>query len=143
MQLPHLASRLCGTPPLLARAKLDILLAVLSDRIGWPEPRTAQVIPPPRTLPDAPPGIAVIPVYGTLVRRALGLEAASGLTSCGEIGALLDAALADPGVTGPCCRTGVCAGPCCSPAPTSCQSPLFQRRSIKRTTPAPCRSLKR
>lgn len=100
MMLPHLASRLYGTPLLLARAKLDIVLAVLGDRIGWPEPHTALTIPPPRTLPDAPPGLAVIPVYGTLVRRALGLDAASGLTSYGEIGAMLEAALADPAVAG-------------------------------------------
>ncbi|HRD86687.1 MAG TPA: S49 family peptidase [Accumulibacter sp.] len=100
MPLPHLASRLYGTPLLLARAKLDILLAVLGDRIGWPEPHTALAIPPPRTLPDAPPGLAVIPVYGTLVRRSLGLDAASGLTSYGEIGALFEAAVADPAVAG-------------------------------------------
>jgi signal peptide peptidase SppA len=100
MSLPHLASRLYGTPLLLAQAKLDVLLAVLGARIGWPEPHAAVALPSPRVAPDAPPGIAVIPVYGTLVRRALGLEAASGLTSYGEIGALLDAAVADPGVSG-------------------------------------------
>lgn len=38
MPLPHLASRLYGTTPLLTRAKLDILLAVLGERISWPEP---------------------------------------------------------------------------------------------------------
>jgi len=38
-------------------------------------------------------GIAVIPIYGTLVRRAVGLEAASGLTSYGEIGAMIEAAI--------------------------------------------------
>jgi signal peptide peptidase SppA len=100
MPFPHLASRLYGTPLLLARAKLDILLAVLGERIGWPEPHAAVALPTPRALPDAPAGLAVIPVYGTLVRRALGLEAASGLTSYSEIGALLDGALADPRVTG-------------------------------------------
>ena len=100
MQLPHLASRLYGTPLLVARSKLDIILAVLGDRIGWPEPKAGLPIPPPRGLPDAPSGIAVIPVHGTLVRRALGMEAASGLTSYGEISAMLDAALADPSVTG-------------------------------------------
>ena len=100
MQLPHLASRLYGTPLLLARSKLDIILAVLGDRIGWPEPQSALPIPPPRGLTDAPAGIAVIPIYGTLVRRSLGLEAASGLTSYGEISAMLDVALADPGVSG-------------------------------------------
>ena len=100
MQLPHLASRLYGTPLLVARSKLDIILAVLGDRIGWPDPKSALPIPPPRGLPDPPPGIAVIPVYGTLVRRSLGMEAASGLTSYGEISAMLDAALSDPSVTG-------------------------------------------
>lgn len=100
MLLPHLASRLYGTPLLVARSKLEIILAVLGERIGWPEPQTALPVPSPRTQPDAPPGIAVIPIYGTLVRRALGLEAASGLTSYGEIGATLEAALADPAVTG-------------------------------------------
>lgn len=100
MQLPHLASRLYGTPLLLARSKLDIILAVLGDRIGWPEPQAAFNLPPPRAMPDAPPGIAVIPVYGTLVRRSLGLEAASGLTSYGEISAMVDAALVDPSVSG-------------------------------------------
>ena len=100
MLLPHLASRLYGTPLLVARSKLEIILAMLGERIGWPEPQTAVPVPSPRTQPDAPLGIAVIPIHGTLVRRALGLEAASGLTSYGEIGATLEAALADPAVTG-------------------------------------------
>jgi len=104
MLLPHLASRLYGTPLLVARSKLEIILAVQGERIGWPEPQAALPVPSPRTQPDAPryenAGIAVIPIYGTLVRRALGLEATSGLTSYGEIGATLEAALADPAVTG-------------------------------------------
>lgn len=107
MLLPHLASRLYGTPLLVARSKLEIILAVLGERIGWPLPQAAPLnpsaalpVPPPRIQPDAPPGIAVIPIYGTLVRRALGLEAASGLTSYGEIGTMLEAALADPAITG-------------------------------------------
>lgn len=100
MHLPHLASRLYGTPLLVARSKLDIILAVLGDRIGWPEPQAALPIPPPRVLPNAPAGIAVIPVYGTLVRRSVGLEAASGLTSYTELSAMLDAALSDSQVEG-------------------------------------------
>ena len=41
MQLPHLASRLYGTPLLVARSKLDIILAVLgrSDRLARSEIR--------------------------------------------------------------------------------------------------------
>lgn len=100
MQLPHLASRLYGTPLLVARSKLDIILAVLGNRVGWPEPQAALPLPLPRAMPDAPAGIAVIPVYGTLVRRSVGLEAASGLTSYGELSAMIDSALSDPGVSG-------------------------------------------
>jgi ClpP class serine protease len=100
MMLPHLTSRLYGTPLLLAQAQLDIVLAALGARIGWPEPHTAVAVPAPRVAPEALPGTAVIPLYGMLVRRTLGLEAASGLTSYGEIGALLDATVANPEVTG-------------------------------------------
>ena len=35
MLLPHLASRIYGTPLLIARSKLEIILAALGDRIGW------------------------------------------------------------------------------------------------------------
>ena len=100
MPLPHLASRLYGTPLLVARSKLDIILSVLGERIHWPEPQSAIPLPPSRVQTDAPFGIAVVPIHGTLVRRGLGLDAASGLTSYGEIGAMLDAALADPTVAG-------------------------------------------
>jgi hypothetical protein len=84
MQLVHLASRLYGTPLLIARPKLDVILSVLGPRIGLPEasgvvPFQARTAPTPETVA----GIAVIPVHGTLVRRVLGLEAAAGLTSYG------------------------------------------------------------
>jgi signal peptide peptidase SppA len=51
-------------------------------------------------LASAPEGIAVIPIHGSLVKRSLGMEAASGLTSYGEIATMLDAAMADPLVSG-------------------------------------------
>lgn len=100
MPLPHLASRLYGTPLLVARSKLDIILSVLGERIHWPERQLAVPLPPPRAQTEASPDIAIVPIYGTLVRRGLGLEAASGLTSYGEIGAMLDAALADSSIAG-------------------------------------------
>jgi len=104
--LPHLASRLFGTPLLVHRAKLDVILSALGPRFGLgdlppverPEPQAAASYA--SNLPDPAIGIAVIPVHGTLVKRTLGLEAASGLTSYQEIGTLLDAALADPRVSG-------------------------------------------
>ena len=95
MLLPHLASRLYGTPLLLARTKLDIILSVLGSRIDWPI-QSELALPPPRASPSgqhmAATGIAVVPVHGSLVRRAIALDAASGLTSYGDIAAMLDTA---------------------------------------------------
>lgn len=96
MQLAHIASRLYGTPLLIARPKLDVILSVLGNRIEWPEPNAAIPVPMARTPSAAPSGIAVIPVYGTLVRRAVGLEAASGLTSYADIASAIDDAVNDP-----------------------------------------------
>ncbi|WP_019561429.1 S49 family peptidase [Caldimonas manganoxidans] len=98
--LSHLASRIFGMPLLVHRAKLDVILAVLSERLGVCAPQADLALPTPRAAPASPPGIAVIPIHGTLVKRTIGLDAASGLTSYQDIGTMLDAALADPGVTG-------------------------------------------
>ena len=99
--LAHLAARLYGTPLLIARPKLDVILSVLGTRIGWPEPGAALPAPAPRpAAAAAPTGIAVLGIHGTLVRRTTGLHAASGLLSYDEIGASLEAALADPQVAG-------------------------------------------
>ena len=105
--LVHLASRLYGTPLLIARAKLDTILAVLGPRIGLASVETASiglVLPTAAPMASDPvptmPGIAVIPIHGTLVRRALGLDAMSGLTSYARIAADLDAALTNPDVAG-------------------------------------------
>jgi signal peptide peptidase SppA len=102
--LPHLAARLFGAPLLIHRPKLDVILSVLGTRVGLPD-LTAPTgfVPPDRSaaLADtgaAQSGIAVIPIYGTLVRRTQGLEAQSGLTSYAGIAMALDAALADPNV---------------------------------------------
>ena len=103
MLLPHLASRLYGTPLLLARSKLDIILSVLGSRVGWPI-QSELALPPSRASPAEPSmaasGIAVVPVHGSLVRRSMGIDAASGLTSYGDIAAMLDAAVTDPTVSG-------------------------------------------
>ena len=98
--LPHLASRLFGTPLLVHRAKLDVILAVLGERLNLQAPVAELALPPPRSTHAGAPSIAVIPVHGTLVKRTAGLNAASGLTSYTEIGAMLEAALADPQVAG-------------------------------------------
>lgn len=104
MLLPHLASRLYGTPLLLARTKLDIILAVLGSRVGWPEQQAAIGMPQarasPQSLASSAAGIAVIPVQGSLVRRSMAMDAQSGMTSYGDIASMLDEAVSDPGVAG-------------------------------------------
>ena len=104
MLLPHLASRLYGTPLLLARTKLDIILAVLGSRVGWPESQTTLALPQarasPQSLASSAAGIAVIPVHGSLVRRSMAMDAQSGMTSYGDIASMLDEAARDPGVAG-------------------------------------------
>jgi signal peptide peptidase SppA len=99
--LPHIAARLFGTPLLIARPKLDIILGVLSPRLAG---QTLE----PLDLGDAPSretaitldGIALVPVVGTLVSRSVYLAAASGLMSYGDLGDMIEAAAADPRVQG-------------------------------------------
>ena len=97
--LPHLAARLYGVPLAIHRPKLDVILAVLGPRVGLADlAAPAAFSPPARDAPAHPSKIAVIPIHGTLVRRTVGLEAESGLTSYAGLAAQLDAALASPDV---------------------------------------------
>lgn len=102
--LPHLAARLFGAPLLIHRPKLDVILSVLGSRVGLADlSAPSRFVQPDRSaaLADsgtAHSGIAVIPIYGTLVRRTQGLEAQSGLTSYAGIAQSLETALADPSV---------------------------------------------
>ena len=97
--LPYLASRLYGTPLLVARPKLEIILGVVARKLAG----DALATPPPTNV-DAgmagglqfQDGIAILPVLGTLVRRSSYIGAASGLTSYHDIEAMAEAAFADP-----------------------------------------------
>lgn len=97
--LSHLACRLFGTPLLIAPAKLDVIVSVLAPKLGLQAPPPAQLaIPPPPASAPSTGDVAVIPVYGTLVKRTLGLDALSGLTSYASLAQQLDAAVSDPQV---------------------------------------------
>lgn len=95
--LPHIAARIFGAPLMIARAKLDVILSVLVPRLDGEslQPKSSAET---RDYDVTPEGIAVIPVFGTLVRRTVGLEAQSGLVSYTTIGQQLDMALSDPSV---------------------------------------------
>jgi len=101
--LPHLAARLFGVPLAIHRPKLDVILAVLGPRVGLADLAAAPGYTPPQRDSSATsgssPGVAVIQIHGTLVRRTVGLEAESGLTSYTGLAAQLDAAIGNPAVS--------------------------------------------
>lgn len=95
--LPHIAGRVFDTPLLIARAKLDTIMGVLMPRLrGEALPFAQGAVT--ASYDVTAEGIAVIPVFGTLVRRTVGLEAQSGLTSYASLGQQLAEAVADPKV---------------------------------------------
>jgi len=98
--LPHLAARLFGVPLAIHRPKLDVILSVLGPRVGMADLATAPGYTPAARALGPPSGkVAVIPIHGTLVRRTVGLEAESGLTSYANLTAQLDAAIGNPAVS--------------------------------------------
>ena len=99
--LPHIASRVLDTPLVIGQAKLEAILAVIGPRIGVEAPAPAVVNGDTRrhgAYLVTPEGIAVIPVFGTLVKRAGAIEAASGLTSYGHLEEQIMDAATDPAV---------------------------------------------
>jgi signal peptide peptidase SppA len=98
--LSHLACRVFGTPLLISRPKLDVILAVLAPRLGIEAPSVQPALATQPPLRSSASGIAVVPVLGTLVRRTVGLEVTSGLASYAAIAQQLDAAMSDPKVHG-------------------------------------------
>lgn len=101
IDLPFVASRVFGTPLMIARGKLEVILGALAPRLAG---TLAQAIPiDPAPEPGASvtaDGIAVVPVIGTLVSRSGYLSAASGLSSYGAIGDAISSAFDDPAVRG-------------------------------------------
>ena len=97
--LPYMASRLYGTPLLIARPKLEVILGVVARKLAGDTLAT----PPPATVDTGMTGglqnldgIAVLPMLGTLVRRSSYIGAASGLTSYHDIESMADQAFSDP-----------------------------------------------
>jgi signal peptide peptidase SppA len=100
--LPHIAARLIGSPIAMRACKLQAIMGALAPRLGLSaEGFRAQDSQFPADRAATSPGVAVIPVVGSLVARGLGgVEAMSGLAGYQQIGAALQDALADPEVSG-------------------------------------------
>jgi signal peptide peptidase SppA len=96
--LPHIAARLYGTPLLVARAKLDVILGALGPRLAGQALSFDADAAPSTEMAVTPDGIAIVPVIGTLVARSGYLGAASGLTAYSDIADAIEAAATDPGI---------------------------------------------
>jgi signal peptide peptidase SppA len=101
VDLPHLASRVFGTPLMIARAKLEVILGVLGPRLtgGALEVVKPEADPAPLTSITVE-RVAVISVIGTLVSRSGYLDAASGLQAYGDIADAIATAMDDASVRG-------------------------------------------
>jgi signal peptide peptidase SppA len=106
MRLAHLAARVYNAPLLIApdKARLieDMFRTYAAGEKAAPIDTAAPVIAAAATTGKpyalSAGGVAIIPVLGTLVQRASGMDALSGLTSYARLSAQIKAAVADPEV---------------------------------------------
>jgi signal peptide peptidase SppA len=98
----YLESLILGTPILMERGKLDVILYVLAPklRIQAPVVVAAQPRQPREPQPSPSQDIAVIEVMDSLVHRTRGLQAESGMTSYESIGNQLLQCARDPRIGG-------------------------------------------
>ncbi|MBS1877855.1 MAG: S49 family peptidase [Acidobacteria bacterium] len=104
MPLPHLATRIFDTPLLIAPQKFEVILGVLAPRLGLDIPAPVAAVSSQSAARKAfevtPDGIAIIPIEGTLVHKAYGLDAQSGMRSYIDIQNEIEDAATDPSVKG-------------------------------------------
>lgn len=105
LALAHIATRLFNTPLMIEPGKLAVIEQVLGPRFGLVVPPSgvdaaAYVTDPQRRKPYqvTTEGTAIINVFGSLVQRAGGAEADSGLTSYQQLSREFDQALEDADV---------------------------------------------
>ncbi len=102
--LTHLATRVFDTPLLIAPQKLEVILGVLAPRFRLETPTPAAAVasdrPAQKPYEVTPDGIAIIPIEGTLVHKAYGLDAYSGLRAYVDLQEEIEDAATDPAITG-------------------------------------------
>lgn len=106
-QLSRLASRIFGVPLMVQPQKLDIILRVLGPRIGLFASSTDGEVVSPDAAPEdpmdhrtVPSHIAVIDIFGPLVKRQSGNALSGGPTTYSEIEEQFLAAEASPAIQG-------------------------------------------
>jgi signal peptide peptidase SppA len=101
IDLPHVAARVFGTPLMIARGKLDVILGVLAPRLtGTALLPSEGEREPAQQVSMTPSGIAVVSVVGTLVARSGYLDSSSGLLAYGAVGDAIEEAMGNPSVRG-------------------------------------------
>ncbi len=103
LNYPQLAARIFNVPLLIAPAKLEVILSVLGPKMSFEAPAlrlSTHDITPAKKPYRVEEGVAIIPVRGTLLQRAMGVDALSGLCSYAGIRADFDQALNDRDVRG-------------------------------------------
>jgi signal peptide peptidase SppA len=100
LHLTHLLSRVFDTPLLIEPHKLEVIMGVLKPKIlnGTLSADSGDQERVDRRPYRVEGGVAIIPVYGTLVQRASGLDAMSGMVSYNRLGDMVNTAVRDDGV---------------------------------------------
>lgn len=111
MNLPHLAQKLFNTPLAIHPQKAEVIVSSLTERLGITQIRSTMMEDDDGYFNrkarkdsgyDVLEGIAVIPVYGTLVQKLGTLRPYSGMTGYDGIRRVFLTAVNDPEVKGIC-----------------------------------------
>lgn len=111
MNLPHLAQKLFNTPLAIHPQKAEVIVTSLTERFGITQIRSAMMEDDDEYFSrkarqdsgyDVLEGIAIIPVYGTLVQKLGTLRPYSGMTGYDGIRRVFLTAINDPEVKGIC-----------------------------------------
>lgn len=111
MNLPHLAQKLFNTPLAIHPQKAEVIVSSLTERLGITQIRSTMMEGDDEYFSrkaredsgyDVLEGIALIPVYGTLVQKLGTLRPYSGMTGYDGIRRVFLTAINDPEVKGIC-----------------------------------------
>lgn len=111
MNLPHLAQKLFNTPLAIHPQKAEVIVSSLTERLGITQIRSTMMEDDDGYFSrkarkdsgyDVLEGIAIIPVYGTLVQKLGTLRPYSGMTGYDGIRRVFLTAVNDPEVKGIC-----------------------------------------